>query len=75
MALFTLAIDTGNDAFGNNPMARGAELARILRHAANLLEQAGIGDEDSARKLWDANGNGCGAYRLAGEDSGIPDGA
>jgi hypothetical protein len=54
--MFELVLHTGNDAF-NNP----AEISRILREAAAIVESA-WGDHNK-QKLRDVNGNVCGEMR------------
>ena len=52
--MFTLTIDTDNDAFADDPQA---EIARILRKVARRVACG----EDTGRCM-DANGNGVGGY-------------
>ena len=68
--MFTLKISTRNAAFnegGDDGMQRnpGPELARILRKAADLIEQ--VGDRPRgpmSGDLIDYNGNGVGVWKL-----------
>ena len=52
---FTLTIATDNAAFEDD---EGAEVARILREAADAVE----GDADQVGPLFDVNGNRVGFY-------------
>ena len=63
---FRLTIDTDNAAFADDP---GAELARILRDAADALEYTG----EPVWPLRDANGNRVGTWELE-HDGPDPDG-
>lgn len=54
--MFTLTIDTGNDAFF---LDTGAELARILRETADRLENG-----DTGAPVYDYNGNTVGRFEL-----------
>jgi hypothetical protein len=57
----TLTVDCDNDAFANDP---AAELARILRDAADKFSRNGvnIGDESP---LFDVNGNRTGYFQVS----------
>ncbi len=65
MKSVTITIRTGNAAFQNDmsgTLDPGPELARILRNAANLLEDKNQtpeswGKSDCLFRLYDANGN------------------
>ena len=56
--MFKLEIDTGNAAFDGGDCR--AEVARILRHAADAVEH----QDTNANFIWDINGNRCGTFRL-----------
>ena len=60
MSTFTLKLNTDNDAFTADP---AAEVARILREAADMLEGGTTG-----RSLSDYNGNRVGAFSLDTDD-------
>ena len=55
--MFKVTIDTGNDAFmdGN----REAEIARILRKLADVIEEFGT----STGRVYDINGNTVGTFK------------
>lgn len=55
--MFTLEIETDNAAFGDNNLL--IETARILRDAANKVEQG-----EHPGTLRDVNGNKVGAYQF-----------
>lgn len=59
-----LSLETGNAAFheGDSDITEGREVARILRAAADRVEEQGIG-EGQAFTLMDANGQGVGFFR------------
>lgn len=57
MASFELHLDTDNAAFGETAAKRSAEVARILRVAADKIE-----DERIAAPLYDSNGNRVGQF-------------
>jgi len=59
---FTLTIDTGNAAFGEDGMDRAAEVARLLRHAAAQVEPRV--EKGDVWFLLDSNGNTVGSWRL-----------
>ena len=62
--MYSLVIETDNDAFVENPTA---ELARILRKQAAILE-CSVADEDFRIKVKDINGNTAGeAWYMAPE--------
>lgn len=54
-----ISIDTDNAAFGDTEYDRYAEIARILREAANRVE---VGDHCGEFTLRDINGNRVGAF-------------
>ena len=54
-----LEIDTGNAAFGETMEERDAEVARILRAAADKLDSSYAMDDFG---LYDINGNRVGAF-------------
>lgn len=58
--MFTLKINTMNDAFGESPEAEAAEIARIISCRGGLLRKLLTGDTEG--KLYDANGNDCGSW-------------
>ena len=58
--MFTLTIETENAAFADDP---GAEVARILREAADTVETSG----DFTVYLNDINGNRVGSFTLETE--------
>ncbi len=60
--MFTLKIRTDNAAFSDGN--REAEIARILRHAADLVEQ-GV----NHRRLLDLNGNIVGEFDCDNEET------
>jgi len=55
--MFTLKIETGNEAFADGDA--GAELARILRYVATAVERGTRG-----APLYDINGNRVGRFDL-----------
>lgn len=57
--MFTLRIETGNTAFGENITDNQREIARILRDLADRLEQG-----EDCGWLMDANGNKVGTFSL-----------
>lgn len=57
--MFTLTIDTANDAFNDAPER---ELARILRNVADKLETVGTGNRAPVR---DVNGNTVGRWEIS----------
>jgi hypothetical protein len=59
MGRFTLTLATGNDAFTPEP---NSEIARILRRAADRIENGWLDDQPFA--LLDVNGQSVGAYQL-----------
>lgn len=61
--MFTLTIDTSNDAFQPDP---GPEVGRLLRQVVHEVE-AGY----DARPLRDENGNTVGSWSLTGADVGV----
>ncbi len=63
---FTVELNAGNSAFGDDPETRGAEIARILRTLADSVE---VGDWNLF-KLLDINGNTVGEAQLKEETSG-----
>lgn len=60
---FSLAIDTTNDSFSDDP---SPEIARILRTAADHVEEVGIPYENPI--IRDTNGNTVGAIRIKREN-------
>lgn len=65
MSKFTIEFETGNDAFGEpgddfRAAECRAEVARILRNTAGLIEA-----ECKSGPILDANGNRVGSYHLA----------
>lgn len=58
---FKLEIDTGNAAFGATIDERLSEVVRILREAADKLD-----DGYNAAPLRDANGNTVGEFKFTG---------
>ena len=60
---FTIDIDCGNAAFGEDDHERGEELARILKIVARQLEDGFI-----RGFCYDANGNTVGTYKTFEED-------
>jgi hypothetical protein len=65
--MLTLNCETGNAAFGPDVTDRNAELARILRKAADRIEASGNLMDESG-KLHDLNGNACGRWTLEAFD-------
>ncbi len=57
--MFTLTIETGNAAFGDCLDDETAELARILRAAADKLDEG-----STYGLLYDANGNRMGSFEV-----------
>lgn len=57
--MFTLTIDTGNEAFTGD---KAGEVARILKEIAKKLDKG----QDSG-KCMDGNGNGVGKWELTDE--------
>ncbi|WNM66443.1 hypothetical protein SEA_CULVER_177 [Gordonia phage Culver] len=57
---FRLTIRTGNDAFEQG--TAGYEIARILREAADYIEEYGV--DHHTRSLIDQNGNRVGGYKM-----------
>lgn len=64
MAKFTLEINTDNAAFEYDV---AGEVARVLRHAADKVEEYGLTGV-TAYSLRDFNGNRVGSYEYEGED-------
>jgi len=62
---FTLHMDCDNDAFGDGAEEVGAEIARILRKAADTC--ASSIDANQSFNLFDANGNVVGYFTLCTE--------
>lgn len=62
MENITITIETGNDAFADEP---ATEIARILRGLADSFEQYG---RSQFRKLYDLNGNACGRVAIEPAD-------
>lgn len=60
---FRLEIDTRNDAFGEDEMDRGGELAAQLRRLADYLEANGAWNTLN-KPIRDANGNTVGNARI-----------
>jgi len=61
--MFKLEIETGNAAFGPTVLDRNAEIARLLRKAADRIDANGNTMPESG-KLMDLNGNSCGRWTL-----------
>lgn len=61
---YTLEIDCGNAAFGDDLGVAGSEAARILRNLADDLDRAGIGE--TTRQPYDINGNRVGKATVTG---------
>lgn len=59
MAKFTVTINTGNDAFGDDP---GHEIARILREIADRADQSLTAGRYFTNLVRDANGNTVGKF-------------
>lgn len=63
--VFKMSFDTGNDAFGQTPEERNAEIVRILRHVATRIED---GDRfNTYRNISDVNDNIVGTFALKEE--------
>lgn len=56
---FDAAINSSNDAFGNDPIVAAKETARILREMADDIE---YGTVHCSRSLRDGNGNTVGSF-------------
>lgn len=59
--MFTMNVDTGNDAFHQDP---GGELARILRVVADKIER-GDYHPGHSKTILDVNGNDVGRWKIA----------
>lgn len=62
MSYFQLHIQTDNAAFGPTCDNAATEIARILRHLADVVERQGLPDTGDLDRVYDYNGNTAGHY-------------